>query len=199
MTHPARATGEPPLSWPGLPCGTCAARRASLLVVAVARVPLLPAAAAWSLPPTDQAIAAAEGSSFTGEVATISGTHTYQQAGADTGTVSRSASCPVGAGSQPPQSFSVSFAAPRAGTPASLAAVVVGEPFSGTVTTLTNQNPYAAASDSTAQVNWGDGTPNTAGQAEPDRPTRWQPGDSGVYGQGREDDRGRDGSAASVA
>ncbi len=74
MTHPARATGEPALSWPGLPRGTCAARRASLLVVAVAGVLLLAAAAAWSLPPTNQAITAAEGSSFTGEVATISGT-----------------------------------------------------------------------------------------------------------------------------
>jgi hypothetical protein len=183
MPHPARATGEPALSWPGLPRGTCNIDPEATISRGDGRS--TPAG-------TTQSVAGSGGF-------TVSGTHTYQQAGADTGTVSRSASCPVGAGSQPPQSFSVSFAAPRAGTPASLAAVVVGEPFSGTVTTLTNQNPYAAASDSTAQVNWGDGTPNTAGQAEPDRPTRWQPGDSGVYGQGREDGRGRDGSAASVA
>jgi hypothetical protein len=38
---------------------------------------------------------------------------------------------------------------------------VHGQPFSGTVATFTDANPYATTGDFTATINWGDGTTTT--------------------------------------
>jgi hypothetical protein len=88
----------------------------------------------------------------------ISGTHTYLEAGVYNGSVSYEDDC---------GSHKIAFQAKVADAALSATGVPVsataGAQFTGTVATFTDANPESVASDFTATIDWGDGTPTTAG------------------------------------
>jgi hypothetical protein len=88
-----------------------------------------------------------------------SGTHTYSKAGVYHGVIHYTNSDHL-----PSQTlFDIKVTdAPLTATPTGVTAVV-GEPFSGQVASFTDGNPLATVADFTATINWGDGTPNSAG------------------------------------
>ncbi len=89
---------------------------------------------------------------------TVQGAHVYKEAG--TYTVKVTITDVGGATATASSTAHVSDAALKGSlTPIS---PVHGQPFSGTVATFTDANPYATAGDFTATINWGDGTTSTA-------------------------------------
>ena len=88
----------------------------------------------------------------------ISGSHTYTEAGVYNGSVSYEDDC--GLHKVAFQAKVGDAALSATGVPVSAAA---GAQFTGTVATFTDANPESAASDFTATVDWGDGTSTTAG------------------------------------
>jgi hypothetical protein len=87
---------------------------------------------------------------------TISGSHTYREAGVYNGSVSYEDDC--GSHEAAFQAKVADAALSATGVPLSTTA---GTQFSGEVATFTDANPYGIASDYTATVNWGDGTITT--------------------------------------
>jgi uncharacterized protein (TIGR03118 family) len=91
----------------------------------------------------------------------VSGTHTYAE---------EAASLPVtvvitdtgDAATATANSLAIVADAPLSGTPAPFSATV-GVAFTGTVATFTDADPAGTASDYTATINWGDGSPASAG------------------------------------
>ena len=88
-----------------------------------------------------------------------SGTHTFAHAGIYHGVINYTNSDHLPA--QTPFDVKVTDA-PLSGSATPVSAVV-GKAFSGQVGTLTDGNPLASASDYVVTINWGDGTPSSAG------------------------------------
>jgi hypothetical protein len=87
------------------------------------------------------------------------GTHTYARAGVYHGTIQYTNSDHQPANT--PFDIKVSDA-PLTGAPLAVAALA-GKSFTGAVASLTDGNPLATVADYTATINWGDGTPASAG------------------------------------
>jgi len=88
----------------------------------------------------------------------IGGSHTYAEEGTYSGSVSYEDDC--GAHKFPFQANVADAALRAAGVSVSTAA---GVKFSGRVATFSDADPAGVVSDYTASINWGDGSPSTAG------------------------------------
>jgi len=103
--------------------------------------------------------ASSTGQFETGNPPGVKGTHTYAEEGAYHGTVTYSTDCP---------STPVSFTATVGDAAISAQGRDINpraqEQFTGVVSHITDANSNAPASDFTAQINWGDGSPASTGQ-----------------------------------
>ena len=92
----------------------------------------------------------------------VSGTHTYAEENAAALPVTVSLTDAMDVTTSTANSTVLVADAPLVGTPASFTATIFA-PFTGTVATFSDADPAGTASDYTATINWGDGTPTSAG------------------------------------